>query len=400
MPGLLQFDPTGSFQAGRQNALSIQAQEQRIAREASAAPIRNQLSQLGLDQKRTAISRGEQKFTQGQAVQRAKMINQTATALKGIDPSKWQSAIQSLGPTLSEFGITPEQLNFTPENIDQFIAESQAIIGSPAKVSDLEQAQTANLKEKTATSLAERTAPTDGPTQQTEGLQTLIQDLSPELGQKAVAAFQLAGGGDKGVKALTKVIETGTEAEQRRAAPELLKSRFPQASPEEMQQLQSIISAAKNTETGFKEAGKLRVDQRKLQDFKKVKLDAARLLEGIIGSEDGKIPENSEWRDVVGSSEGKQQHTDIFTVFSDAESTAVADITQVRDMLTVDKLSIMSGTLTDKDIELLSNLAGGALIRTRDEDRFEEGVRRLIGELRGESVGTSKIDDLVNKYAN
>ena len=111
--------------------------------------------------------------------------------------------------------------------------------------------------------------------------------------------------------------------------------------------------------------------------------------------------ENPEIDDVVGSREGREQAGDFFTVFSDSESEAVADIDQVRDMLTVDKLKLMSGVLTDKDIQLLSNLAGGALNRTRSEDTFKSGVQDLINELKGVNGSTTdKVQDLVNKYAN
>ena len=144
MPELLQLDPTGNYQRGRMNALTIQGQEQGIAREAAQAPIRNQLNQLGLEQKQAAFKQQGQKFDQSQAIQRAKILNQTATALKGLDPSQRKQALASLAPKLQQFGFNASDFEFvdlTDEVLDQVAIETQSIIGDPSKLSNLSAGQ-------------------------------------------------------------------------------------------------------------------------------------------------------------------------------------------------------------------------------------------------------------------
>ena len=52
----------------------------------------------------------------------------------------------------------------------------------------------------------------------------------------------------------------------------------------------------------------------------------------------------------------------------------------------------MSGVLSETDIKIISDLAAGALIRTRSEDRFIEDVQALklkLSEGLAESTGTA-----------
>jgi len=236
-------------------------------------------------------------------------------------------------------------------------------------------------REKIAASEAERASTSSTTTQQVKGLESLISGLTPETGNKALSAYQLSGGGDKGVKALMKVIESGTESEQRAAAPELLKSRFPKADPEEMAQLQSVIATSKTAESGFKEAAKLRVKQRQVKDFGRYKQKAIDLIDGLIGNEALGIAENSEWEDVVGSWEGQEKADSWFSTWGDNEANAVADIEEIGSILTGDNLKMMSGVLSESDIKLLKNLSGGALNRTRSDDRFKSDMLQLRDSL-------------------
>ena len=138
MAQLNTFNPVGAFQGARQNALTIQGQEQGIAREAAAAPIRNQLAELQLSKAQAGATRSNTEFDQGQALQRATILNQTAKALKGLDPSQWPQAFARLEPKLEEFGIPAGTFNIneaTPEALDSIIAETQGFITNPSTLS-------------------------------------------------------------------------------------------------------------------------------------------------------------------------------------------------------------------------------------------------------------------------
>jgi len=136
MATLNQFNPVGAFQSARQNALTIQGQEQGIAREAAAAPVRSQLAELQLGQAQKTAQRGQTQFDQGQALQRAKIMNQAATALKGIAPENRAGAFTSLLPKLQEFGIDTAQIEqqpLTDENLDLAIFNTKAFLDNPEK---------------------------------------------------------------------------------------------------------------------------------------------------------------------------------------------------------------------------------------------------------------------------
>lgn len=128
------FNPVGAYQGARQNALTIQGQEQGIAREAASAPIRNQLANLNLDQAKVGAERGQTEFDQGQALKKAKIMNQAATAMKGIAPENRAIAFSSLMPKLQEFGIDTSQIQdqpLTDENLDLAILNTQSFLDNP-----------------------------------------------------------------------------------------------------------------------------------------------------------------------------------------------------------------------------------------------------------------------------
>jgi len=393
MATLNQFNPVGAFQSARQNALTIQGQEQGIAREAAAAPVRSQLAELQLGQAQKTAQRGQTQFDQGQALQRAKIMNQAATALKGIAPENRAGAFTSLLPKLQEFGIDTAQIEqqpLTDENLDLAIFNTKAFLDNPEKaISDLDKAKADKLRAETGKLKAETQAELVGASKVTD-ISALTTGVSEELASKASAAFELSGGGDKGVKAAIKVIDTGTEQEKLKTAPLKLKTSYPNATPEEMTQLENVMSTAKTAESGFKEAGKLREKQRKTTKGLAFKDRAVALLDKILN--------NSETEDVTGSVEGGGS---IFANFllSDGESDAIADIEEAQDILTADNLSIMSGVLSETDIKIIANLAGGALNRSRGDERFRKEVSGLRGKLAG-VTGSKTIVDLVNKYAN
>lgn len=201
---------------------------------------------------------------------------------------------------------------------------------------------------------------------------SFTKNLSPELAQKLNDVWSATGGGDKGMKAVEKALETGSEQERRAMSPTTLKNRFPQADEQEMRQLQAVVDSSKNTENGFKSAAKLRGKQRQKKDFGAFKQKAVGLLQRII--------DNPETDDITGSREG-QETAEGWSYWTDNEANAVADIQEAKDILTGDNLKLMSGVLSESDIRLLANLAGGALNRLRSDDVFIKDVEELRDKL-------------------
>jgi len=210
----------------------------------------------------------------------------------------------------------------------------------------------------------------------------LLQGLDPELSEKGAAAFSAAGGGKDGLKAFQEIVDKGTEQQRRLASPAILKANFPQASRAEQAQLQGVMDAAKTTESGLKEAGKVRVEQKRLKKAAVFQDRAVELLTGILG--------NDELGDVLGSVEGSFDFR-----LQDSEAELIADIEEAGNILTADNLSLMSGVLSESDIKILKNLAGGGLIRTRTEKRFIKDVTALRDKLASQKVVTIDERDAV-----
>lgn len=148
MATLNTFDPVGAFQGARRNALAMQAQEQDLALQ----PKRNALADLKLQQAKVGAEREQTQFDQGQALQRATIINQSARALKGLDPSQWPAAFKRLEPKLEQFGIPRGTFDInqaTPEALDNIIAETQGFISNPESLSALDVARTEKLRAET-----------------------------------------------------------------------------------------------------------------------------------------------------------------------------------------------------------------------------------------------------------
>jgi len=394
MATLNQFNPVGAFQSARQNALAIQSQEQGIAREAAAAPIRNQLAELQLGQAQKTAQRGQTQFDQGQVLQRAKIMNQAATALRGIAPENRAGAFTSLLPKLQEFGIDTAQIEqqpLTDENLDLAIFNTKAFLDNPEKaISDLDVAKAEKLRAETA-NLKQKEVPPTIDTPQGSPIAGLLTNLTPELASKAQTVFDASGGGDKGVKAALKVIDSGAEQEKLDAAPLKLKTSYPNATPEEMTQLENVMKSAKNAESGFKEVDKLREKQRQVKKGKVFQKRAVDLLDRILGAD--------ELNDVIGSIEGSDESLIPFggqKLRGDNESEIIADIEEAGNILTADNLDIMSGVLSETDIRIIANLAGGALNRKRGEEAFIKDVTNLRAKMAGE-LGLEDQADLQSK---
>lgn len=79
---------------------------------------------------------------------------------------------------------------------------------------------------------------------------------------------------------------------------------------------------------------------------------------------------------------------------------AEAALDDLRNMLTVDNLKLMTGVLSESDIKILRSVGASGL--SGSQDRVIETLKRMKKALSGESdqQGGSDIDDLVNKYAD
>lgn len=225
---------------------------------------------------------------------------------------------------------------------------------------------------------------------QSDDLTPLLVNMSPGLAEKASSAYQLAGGGKDGVKALMAVAEQGSEMERRELAPAILKNRFKDATPEELTQLQAAVDSAKDTESGFKAAAEVREKQRNLKKYDDYRTRATGLIDRILN--------NDELEDVLGSFEGTGE-----AWVSDKEAQAIADIEELSNILTADNLDLMKGVLSNSDIQMLKSISSGATNRKKGEKQFAQDMAYLKNKLlsvNGSVNGQGEIDDLVSKYAD
>jgi hypothetical protein len=133
------FDPVGAFQGARQNALTIQGQEQGIQRETAAAPIRNQLAGIKLQEAQAGQQRGQTEFGQEQAIVKARVLNSVQRALRNLKPEERSAAVKSIIPQidpslgLDETVFTQDRL--TDIQLDNGIAGTQALLNNPSALS-------------------------------------------------------------------------------------------------------------------------------------------------------------------------------------------------------------------------------------------------------------------------
>lgn len=323
-----------------------------------------------LEQRLAGLPQGADSTNTQQALELARTgnFNEIRTSAKNIVDTATRQGILKAGPiTKPEAGFTlsPGQQRFGPGG--ELIAE-----------------------------VAPRAAERAAAAEQAVIPPVLLTGLDPEIAESGAAAFTAAGGGKDGLAAFQKIVDKGTEQQRRIASPQILQSSFPQASPAETVQLQAAMDAAKTTESGLKAAGKVREEQRRNVKGKKFQVRAIELLEGILFAKDdegnfitdelGQKIDNPELGDVLGSIEGV-----IDFRLQDSEAQLIADIEESGNILTAGNLSLMSGVLSETDIKILANLAGGALIRTRSESRFRNDVTKLRDKLAAELILT--VDD-------
>lgn len=205
------------------------------------------------------------------------------------------------------------------------------------------------------------------------GPSKLLAGLSSSTRAKAKEAFELAGGGKDGIKAMNAQIALSQTQAQREDIPRLLDQSFPNASPAERLQLDAAVQGAKTVESGLKIADRIRTEQRRLKKAADFQERAVSLLDGILASD--------QLGDVTGSIEGG-----IDIRLTDVESEVIADITEAQNILTAKNMDLMTGVLSESDIKLLKNLSAGALNRLRGEKRFRKDAQTLRDKLASELV--------------
>ncbi len=210
----------------------------------------------------------------------------------------------------------------------------------------------------------------------------LLQGLPPEVGEKLDAVYVAAGGGKDGIDAMNKMTDKLSEQDRRASSANILADSFPNATPDEMTQLTSVMDAAENTEAGLTRAREVREDQRRVKKGKQFQDRAVSLLNKIIS--------NPQLNDVLGSIEGSIDTR----LLSDTEAELIADIEEAGNILTADNLNLMTGVLSETDIGILKSIAGGGLNRKRSEKRFTSDVQAMIDKLSagsGQSEGAQQV---------
>jgi hypothetical protein len=243
------------------------------------------------------------------------------------------------------------------------VGRSDGFLPTSPTVSALDQAKIAKLNAETDRLARGDTAAKKIPA-------ALLKDLSPSTRAKASAAFDAAGGGKDGVSAFNAQVVLSNTSAQREDAPELLKASYPNATPLELTQLQAAVDGAKTVESGLKQADGIRTEQRRLKKAEGFKNRAVQLIEGILA--------NDELDDVLGSVEGA-----IDFRFQDSEAELISDIEETQNILTAENMDLMTGVLSESDIQILKNLSSGALSRKRTFKRFKEDANELLNKLRG-----------------
>lgn len=97
--------------------------------------------QQAMDVSAAQEGRRETLFDQQQQAQQATILNQSARALKGIDPNQWGAVIQSISPKLQQFGIDPNWIDpntLTPQALDQVIASTQPFMDNSSPMSEFQ----------------------------------------------------------------------------------------------------------------------------------------------------------------------------------------------------------------------------------------------------------------------
>lgn len=199
----------------------------------------------------------------------------------------------------------------------------------------------------------------------------LIQGLPEQVGAKVAAAYTAAGGGKDGIKAANEVKAIATEDNRRANVGKLIDQSFTDLDDAERQEIQAAVDSAETVAQGMEKAKEVRVEQQRLKKAQGFKERAVTLIKRIRGAD--------ELSDVLGGIEGSDAWYNV-RVDQD-EHNIIADIEEAQNILTAENLSLMSGVLSESDIQLLKNLASGALNRKRGEAEFLSDSEQLLNLL-------------------
>ena len=185
--------------------------------------------------------------------------------------------------------------------------------------------------------------------------------------------FASVGGGAAGIQALESLAMRTKERDKKKNVGSVLSNLYPDASQEELDRLILTVNQANDVETGLGLASTLRESQEVKLKGRRVKENALTLAKRIL--------DNKELTAVTGSIEGRGQLGDRSYRHDELETNAIIDINNLRDMLTADNLKMMSGVLSETDIKIIANVAGGGLERQRSPDAFKVGLQEIINGL-------------------
>jgi len=194
----------------------------------------------------------------------------------------------------------------------------------------------------------------------------LIAGLDEDVAARASAAYAAGNGGSSGMTAASKVIEDAKEAGRFTNIQTTLPNIFPSASGQELAQLQYIVEGAESFEKGMELAQTRREGQKMDAGGRANKKRGLVLIDRILA--------NGELNAVLGPRQGRHEVGDLAHRNDTLETNAIVDINNLRDILTGDNLGMMSGVLSESDMLIIANIAGGGLDRNRSEEVFRADI--------------------------
>ena len=200
----------------------------------------------------------------------------------------------------------------------------------------------------------------------------LIADLDEDVAALAAAAYRGGNGGSSGMAAASKVIEDSRELSRMENMAVSLSEIFPSAAGADMEELQSIVRNAESYESGLSLAQTRRESQKTDSAGRENKIRGIELIDRILA--------NKELNSVLGSYQGGHQLGD-WAVRDRFETDAIVDIKNLEDILTGDNLGMMTGVLSESDMRVIANIAGGGLNRYRSEELFRADIQDIRDRL-------------------
>jgi len=202
---------------------------------------------------------------------------------------------------------------------------------------------------------------------------SLLRDLSPSMQAEAQEVWSSLGGGSASMTAYNALLKTDRERGRRGSLDQTLSTVFPSATNDELGQLRAIVDQAEDVETGMALATTTREQQKTNKKGREVQQNAL-----IIAK---RIRNNGDLNAVLGSKQGASQLGDLAHRNDPGETDAIVDIENLLNMLTADNLSMMTGVLSETDIQIIADVAGGGLNRLRSEGLFKADLDRIITSL-------------------